>query len=178
MKVLLVSGSPRRGQNSEKAVEFSRKFLEESGVTVNSFLLSSKKVDFCVACDYCKSNSGCAKKDDFLEFSDLAFSSDVILFFSPVYFGNVTGQLKALFDRARVLRKGFQLEGKLGAGIALGHSRNGGCETTLDSIHHWMLIQGMKVIGNLSHYGGTIIDDFSTDEIGRESLLGVLKQLI
>ena len=65
---------------------------------------------------------------------------------TPVYFGSVTAQVKTLFDRSVLLRRqGFQLKSKLGAGMAVGGSRNGGQEKTIQVVQDWMHIHGMPL---------------------------------
>ena len=47
--------------------------------------------------------------------------ADGIIVASPVYFGNVTGQLKAVFDRTIPLRRqGNKLKDKIGCAITVG----------------------------------------------------------
>ena len=75
---------------------------------------------------------------------------------SPVYFGNVTAQLKMLMDRSRPLRMDFKLKNKVGGAISVGGSRNGGQETTISAIHEFMLIHDVIIVGDgapLAHYG-------------------------
>ena len=76
-------------------------------------------------------------------------SADGLIVSSPVYFGTLSGQLKMLFDRTLLLRRnGFLLKDKIGAALAVGASRNGGQEYTIWSIHAWMHIHGMIVVGD------------------------------
>jgi len=113
--------------------------------------------------------------------------ADGIIVASPVYFGCMTAQLKALFDRTRVLRRqGFLLSGKVGGAIAVGGSRNGGQEKTLQAIHDWMHIQGMIVVGDNNHFGGIVQVPAESDEVGIQTVrdtvgkicdvLGMIKQ--
>jgi multimeric flavodoxin WrbA len=102
--------------------------------------------------------------------------SDGIIIGSPVYFGNVTSQLKILMDRSRPLRRDFQLKNKVCGALSVGASRNGGQETTIQAIHHYLLIQDAIVVGDgepLAHYGGTgvggPVGDVDGDEAGLET---------
>ena len=81
--------------------------------------------------------------------------ADGIIVAAPVYMGNYPAQLKALFDRSVLLRrKDFALKNKVGAALSVGGSRNGGQEKTIQSIHDWMHIHGMIVVGDNAHFGG------------------------
>ncbi|MBQ2605088.1 MAG: flavodoxin family protein [Acutalibacteraceae bacterium] len=99
-KVLILSGSPRKGGNSDMLCdEFMRGALE-SGNTVEKIRLSEKKIGYCSACYYCQESGGvCAKKDDMGEILQKIIDADVIVLSSPVYFYSIDAQLKTLIDR-------------------------------------------------------------------------------
>ena len=93
-----------------------------------------------------------------------------------MYFGSVTSQLKMFMDRSRPLRMNFKLRDKVGGAIAVGGSRNGGQETTISTIHEFLLIHDAIVVGDgapLAHYGGTgvgkVKGDAKTDDVGVET---------
>ena len=84
-------------------------------------------------------------KDDFL-------SSDGIIAGSPVYYGTMAAELKAVFDKFVGLRN--RMENKVGAAFATSGHHSGGKETTLISIIQAMLINGMIVVGDPLDAGG------------------------
>ncbi len=105
------------------------------------------------------------------EIYPLLEDADGIVVASPVYFGCMTAQLKALFDRTLMLRRqGFLLSGKVGGAIAVGGSRNGGQEKTVQAIHDWMHIHGMIVVGDNSHFGGIVHVPAESDEVGMQTV--------
>ena len=87
-------------------------------------------------------------KDDFL-------NANGIIAGSPVYYGGMAGEMKALFDRLVVVR--HKMGDKIGAAFATSGDPSGGKETTLLSIIHAMLINGMIIVGDpldaTGHYG-------------------------
>lgn len=87
-------------------------------------------------------------KDDFI-------TSDGVIAGSPVYFGTMAAELKAVFDKFVGLRK--KMENKIGAAFATSADASGGKETTIISIIQAMLINGMIVVGDpldaTGHYG-------------------------
>ncbi|MCX7021755.1 MAG: NAD(P)H-dependent oxidoreductase [bacterium] len=87
-------------------------------------------------------------QDDFLE-------SQGVILGSPVYFGTMAAELKAMIDRFLPTRK--KMENKIGAAFATSHDPTGGKETTILSILQAMLIYGMMVVGDplsaTGHYG-------------------------
>ena len=104
--------------------------------------------------------------------------ADGIIIASPVYFGSVTAQLKAVFDRTIPLRRqGFRLKNKVGCAISVGGSRNGGQEKTLETVHTWMHIHGMIVVGDDSHFGGIAVRPAAEDRIGRKTVVATANKL-
>lgn len=99
--VLIVSGSPRKGGNSDLLCDEFMKGAQESGNQVEKIFLRSKKVAPCNACYFCKQSGGqCAIKDDMGEILDKMQDADVIVMASPVYFYSIDAQMKAVIDRA------------------------------------------------------------------------------
>lgn len=99
-KVLVLSGSPRKGGNSDLLCDAFVKGAKESGNEVEKIFIRSKKIGYCNACYYCKNNDGeCAIKDDMAEILNKIQEADVIVMASPVYFYSIDAQMKALIDR-------------------------------------------------------------------------------
>ena len=99
-KVLILSGSPRKGGNSDILCdEFMRGALE-AGNTVEKIRIAEKKIGYCSACYYCAQSGGvCARKDDMAEVLQKMIDADVIVLSSPVYFYSIDAQLKTVIDR-------------------------------------------------------------------------------
>ena len=98
--VLILSGSPRKGGNSDLLCdEFMRGALE-AGNQVEKIFLRSKKVAPFNAFYYCKQSGGtCAIQDDMGDILDKMQAADVIVLASPVYFYSIDAQMKAVIDR-------------------------------------------------------------------------------
>jgi len=73
--------------------------------------------------------------------------ADALIVGSPVYFGSMSAQLKAFFDKTRRLRGEKALVGKPCGFIAVGSSRFGGQEATIAAMHAVALVQGMTILG-------------------------------
>ena len=99
-KVLILSGSPRKGGNSDLLCnEFMRGAIE-AGHEVEKIRVAEKKIGYCSACYYCQKSGGvCAKKDDMAEVLQKIIDADVIVLSSPVYFYSIDAQLKTVIDR-------------------------------------------------------------------------------
>ncbi len=169
-------GSPRKGGNTDILVKESLKAAEDAGANTELINMGSAEIEPCVACDICKATGECAIYDDMSEILAKLIDSQGFIMGSPVYFGNVTAQLKMLMDRSRPLRMDFKLKNKVGGAISVGGSRNGGQETTISAIHEFMLIHDVIIVGDgapLAHYGGTGVggpkQDTENDDIGLET---------
>ncbi len=99
-KILILSGSPRKGGNSDILCDEFMRGAKEAGNDVEKIFLRDKKINYCVACYYCRDNGGkCAINDDMAEIIEKMISSDVIVMASPVYFYSIDAQLKTVIDR-------------------------------------------------------------------------------
>ena len=97
--VLIISTSPRKGGNSESlALEFA-KGAEESGNKVETVFFREKNIGFCKGCLACGKTNRCVIKDDAAELVEKMLAADVIVFATPIYYYEMSGQMKTLLDR-------------------------------------------------------------------------------
>ena len=86
-KVLILSGSPRRGGNLDLLCDEFLRGAAESGNQAEKIFLRDKKVAPCNACYFCRDNGGkCAISNDMTEILDKMQAADVIVMASPVYY--------------------------------------------------------------------------------------------
>lgn len=176
VKIIGIVGSPRRGSNTEIYVKKALVAAQESGAETEIIDLGRLEIEPCIACDICKTTGECAIYDGMRDITPKIMEAHGLVIASPVYFGNVTSQLKMFMDRSRPLRIDFKLRDKVGGAISVGASRNGGQETTIFSIHQFMLIQDMIIVGDgapMAHYGGAGVSgaagEASNDDMGLET---------
>lgn len=99
-KVLILSGSPRKGGNSDLLCDEFLRGAREAGHSVEKIRVAERKVAPCSACYYCRKSGGvCARKDDMAEILQKMIDADVLVLASPVYFYSIDAQLKAVIDR-------------------------------------------------------------------------------
>lgn len=99
-KVLILSGSPRQGGNSDLLCDEFMRGAQEAGHKAEKIRVASKKVAPCSACYYCRDHQGsCVHKDDMAEILQKMIDADVLVLASPVYFYSIDAQLKAVIDR-------------------------------------------------------------------------------
>ena len=98
-KVLILSGSPRKGGNSDTLCDEFMKGAIEAGNEVEKVFVAGKNIGYCKACYACKDTGVCAIKDDMADVLQKMLDADVIVLSSPVYFYSISAQLKAVIDR-------------------------------------------------------------------------------
>lgn len=99
MKILVLTGSPRKNGNSSTLADNFIKGAEEAGHTVVRFDAAFKKVHPCIACNKCGMDGSCIFKDDFEFVRENIVDADAVVFATPMYYFGISAQLKAVIDR-------------------------------------------------------------------------------
>lgn len=97
--ILVLSGSPRKGGNSDILCDQFVMGAKESGNEVEKIFISNKKIGYCTGCYACEKTGKCAQKDDMAEILEKMIKADVIVMATPVYFYSLDAQIKTLIDR-------------------------------------------------------------------------------
>ena len=99
MKVLFINGSPRPDGNSMDAINLVKEFLKSEYET-ETINLGRLNIRGCIQCDDCKKNGGnCTQDEDTAYVINKIYESDLIIFAAPVYWWNITGQMKTIIDK-------------------------------------------------------------------------------
>ena len=102
-KVLIISSSFRKNSNSEMlADEFMRGAIE-AGHQTEKVILRDKTIGFCKGCLACQRTGHCVIKDDAPKIAQKMLTADVIAFATPIYYYEMSGQMKTMLDRANPL---------------------------------------------------------------------------
>lgn len=99
MKILVLTGSPRKGGNSSILADNFIKGATEAGHTVVRFDAAFKNVHPCIGCNKCGMNGPCIFKDDFEFVRENIVDAEVVVFATPMYYFGISAQLKAVIDR-------------------------------------------------------------------------------
>ena len=103
MKIVVLNGSPRKGGNTEIMTQAFTKGAEKKGHEVVNLPVGTMKIRGCMACEYCFSHNGeYAQKDDMTQVYAELKDADMVVFASPIYWFDITAQLKAVIDRLYV----------------------------------------------------------------------------
>jgi multimeric flavodoxin WrbA len=168
-KVLAINGSPRKDGNTSILIRHILKELEDEGIETETIQIGGKKIHGCRACMKCFENRDrkCVIDDDLVNTCiEKMFEADGILFGSPVYFLDVSSEMKALIDRAGFVSygNGHIFSGKVGnAAVAV---RRAGASRTADTMLHFFLANDMIVPGLPCIGVGRDIGDVERDEEG------------
>lgn len=178
MMVVGISGSPRKAGNTEFLLGEALAVAKERGFQTEMLLCSDLEIGFCTDCGECSKGRPCPVEDEMPRVLAALESASGLIVASPVYFGSITAQLKAVFDRTIPLRRqGFKLKDKVGCAVTVGGARNGGQEKAIETIHAWMHIHGMVVVGDNSHFGGIAVRPAAEDRIGRKTVVASANKL-
>jgi multimeric flavodoxin WrbA len=100
MKIVCLLASPRPKGNSAAIAGRLCERAEKNGAVVQRFSLNKLTYRGCQACMTCKTKlDRCVLKDDLAEVLDAIRDADVLVLATPVYFGEVSSQLKGFIDR-------------------------------------------------------------------------------
>lgn len=102
-KVLVISTSLRNNSNSEALADSFTRGAEEAGNQVERISLRDKKISFCKGCLACLKAGKCIIRDDALEIAEKMHDAEVIAFATPIYYYEMSGQMKTMLDRANSL---------------------------------------------------------------------------
>ena len=105
-RVLILSTSPRQGGNSDALAASFAEGARSAGHTVSHCSLRDKSLHFCLGCLSCQETRGCVLQDDMAEILSQMRTADVLVFATPIYFYDMSGQMKTLLDRTNPLFSG------------------------------------------------------------------------
>ncbi|NYT01960.1 MAG: flavodoxin family protein [Methanosarcinales archaeon] len=177
MMILCISGSPKTGP-TEDLLDLALRVATERGYRTERILCSATRIAPCIDCGECARGQTCPIDDDMPQVSRLLSRADGVIVGSPAYFGSVSSQLKALFDRTLPLKlQGGQLKDKAGCAFSVPGPLQGGHGRTVDSIQAWMLIQGMIVVGGENPSGMSMVQPSTDDVPGIEAVEAVAGRL-
>jgi len=102
-KVLIISTSLRNNANSEILAREMEKGAKEAGNEVEFVTLKNKEINFCKGCMACQKIGRCVIDDDVNPILEKMKNAEVIVWATPVYYYEMSGQMKTLIDRANSL---------------------------------------------------------------------------
>ena len=99
-RILVITTSLRAKSNSDILAERLIAGAREAGHDVTQISLRGKEIRFCVGCRSCKKTGKCAIRDDAVEIAEKVKNADTLVFSTPIYYYEMSGQMKTLLDAA------------------------------------------------------------------------------
>ena len=172
-KVVAFNGSPRPEGNTSLLIRLVLHELEKAGITTEVVQVGGRHIHGCTACMKCFENRDrrCVFDDDIVnECIAKMAEADGIILGSPVYFLDVTPEMKALIDRAGFVSYANDRPFSHKVGNAVVAVRRTGASRTFDSLLHFFLANDMIVPGLPGIGVGRDIGDVERDEEGIEQM--------
>ena len=148
MYALAISGSPRKGGNTELLLKAVLSELKNAGWETELEKVGGTAIRGCLACEKCfenQDNACSVKKDKFNTVFSKMLQADAMILGSPTYFAAVSADLKALVERAGYVAyaNGHAFAGKIGAAVVA--VRRGGSIQAYDTINHMYQMSRMVI---------------------------------
>lgn len=156
-KILIISGSPRKGGNSDTLCERFAAGAREAGHFVEKFSLAGKQIAPCRACYACRAGL-CPQQDGAKVLVEKMVTADVIVLGTPVYFYTMCAQLKALIDRSvmvypKIVNKEFYYI------MTMADDESANFKGTIEALRGFVVCcegseeKGMLCVDNVQDYG-------------------------
>jgi multimeric flavodoxin WrbA len=189
MKVVAFNGSPKKEGNTYLLIQKVFEEIQREGIETEQVHVGGKPLRGCIACLRCTENldKKCALPDDGLNaYIEKMEGAEGIILASPVYFSNVTSEMKALIDRAGYVSRanGGLLKRKVGAGVVA--VRRTGANMVYSDLNFFFGIQEMIIPGSsywnlgIGRRPGDVLQDeegMTTMQILGQNMAWLLKKL-
>jgi len=168
-KVVAFNGSPRKDGNTSILIRHIFDELENEGIETELVQVGGQMIRGCADCRRCFENRDlrCVFDGDIVnDCIEKMIDADGIILGSPVYFLDVTSEMKALIDRAGVVARANDGLFRRKVATAAAAVRRSGANHTVDTLLHFMLYSGMIIPGVPVIGIGRDIGDVLKDEEG------------
>ena len=151
MKVIAFNGSARKDGNTSILIRRVFDPLEAEGIETKLVNLGPQSVNGCLACMKCSQNKDgrCVQdKDGLNDWLQEMKAADGIILGTPVYFAQISGQMKCFMDRSGMVSKanGNLLKRKVGAAVVA--ARRAGTVSAFNALNAYFTIAEMMVVGS------------------------------
>ena len=99
MQIVVITGSPHKNGSSNLLAERFMQGAIEAGHSVGRFDAAFMSIHPCLGCDRYGMDGPCVQKDDVRQIRDALLKADMVVFATPIYYFNISAQLKMVIDR-------------------------------------------------------------------------------
>ena len=152
MKILGISGSPRKGHSTDHLVMEVLSAAEAAGADTEFVSLSGKQIGPCIACLRCVKDNVCKVGDDMKELRQKIVDADAYVIGAANYYSTLNGLAHCFLERFYQFRhqEGKAIAGKLGVAVGIGGS-NG--DPVVDAIATFFQYNQIECLGKVSAQG-------------------------
>lgn len=162
-KIVILNGSPRPNGNTAVLAKAFAEGAESAGNTVTSFFLGGMDIHGCKGCfgGHSSRECPCVQQDDMNQIYPAVKESDVVVLASPLYYWNMSGQLRTAVDRLFALEEGDGnlLRGHDRAGVLLMAAEGHGFDDVVTYYDHLMEHLRWKNLGHVLAGGNMDVGD-------------------
>lgn len=155
MKILLISGARNPNGQTSKAADALLRGASDAGATVEHILLPTFRIERCRQCEangwgLCRAEGRCVIDDDLKTIKEKICAADLIVFATPVYYGDLAESLRGFLDRLRRTCTNEEgqagIKGKPAVGLCVAGGGGGGAPNCCVSIERALASTGFDVI--------------------------------
>lgn len=174
MKVVAFNGSPKKEGNTYLLLKMVCSELEKEGIETEIIHVGDRNIHGCVACAQCRKNldNRCVFDDDIINTAvNKIMEADGILLGSPVYFADLSAQMKAFIDRVGYVCRGNSLmKRKVGASVVA--ARRNGAVPAFNAMNNLFTISECFLVGSTywNQGVGKAVGDVENDTEGVETM--------
>lgn len=171
MKVLTVNGSPHLHGCTDRALREVEATLNGLGIDTVRMNVGNKEIRGCIACNYCREHGKCVFNDIVNDTAPVFAEVDGVVFGSPVYYANASGQLRSFLDRLFYSTMST-VNKTMKVGAAVVSSRRAGSTTAFDEINKYFTISAMPVVSSTywNEVHGFVAEDVEKDLEGLQAM--------
>jgi len=153
VNVVAIVGSPRPNSNTAHLTDLALEEASKLGVGTEKFVITQYRINPCLGHDECSQWTSCYFSDDVESIVSKLYEADGIIIASPVYYYNVTSQLKAFIDRNVFYRRhGWRLKAKAAGVIVI--ANQAGCQAATDALTHFIKLSSSVPADEVMHVDG------------------------
>lgn len=153
-KVLIISTSLRNRANSEILAHETERGAKDAGHDVEFITLKDKEINFCKGCLACQKFGKCVIDDDANAITEKMKNAEVIVWATPVYYYEMSGQMKTMIDRANSLYATAHNIKDIYLITTSAENSENIAQTVINGLNGWIIcMQGTKLKGFLNGAG-------------------------
>lgn len=181
MKIVAFNGSPKKEGNTYHALKYIVDEFEKEDISVDLIQVGNKNIRGCTGCRLCASNKNeeCVIDDEVNDWIQKIKNSDGIILGSPVYFSDISSNMKSFLDRAFIVASSndYIFRGKVGASIVA--VRRAGGVPAFNQLNNYLSYSEMIIPG--SNYWNVLYGrtpgEVLLDEEGKQVLRILVKNM-